>query len=129
MDLKQFQLEVYVNATEDYLLVGISLHEERLSKRSHIHGLGLKASIAYAMCRQAHWPIFIYKQMALLTTATNLSLEFRTAGIRDGSVVLDPMCGGGTILIEGAIEWPRAHFIGGDIEPQQIHLARDNINR
>lgn len=51
VDLNTFQLEVFVLVSDDLVMIAFPLHYQRLSAREHIHGLGLKASIAYAMCR------------------------------------------------------------------------------
>nr|XP_014348306.1 PREDICTED: THUMP domain-containing protein 2 [Latimeria chalumnae] len=47
--------------------------------------------------------------------------------LKVGAVVLDPMCGLGTILIEAAKEWPNAHFVGVDIDELQLQGACRNV--
>lgn len=51
------------------------------------------------------------------------------AGVTNGSVILDPMCGRGTTLLEGAIDWPDAHYIGGDLDDTTLEYARTNAER
>lgn len=46
------------------------------------------------------------------------------AGVRPGLQVLDPCCGGGTILIEAAASG--AEVCGGDLEPAAVSAARTN---
>lgn len=50
----------------------------------------------------------------------------RSLDIREGEMVLDPMCGQGTLLAEAAIWWPNATFVGCDVNSSQ--LARCNNN-
>lgn len=56
--------------------------------------------------------------------------------IREGDVVLDPMCGAGTLLIEAYMTQPYAIYLGGDHDSGQItksvsntqHLNRNGEN-
>jgi tRNA (guanine6-N2)-methyltransferase len=41
-------------------------------------------------------------------------------------VVLDPMCGAGTLVIERALLGPLARATGGDIRPEAVEMARRN---
>ncbi len=50
----------------------------------------------------------------------------RAANIQRNQVVLDPMCGRATFLIEAATFWPDATYIGVDASEQQLHDARIN---
>ena len=45
---------------------------------------------------------------------TYLHLIFRVAKIEVGDIVVDPMCGGGSIPIEGSLTYKAAMHIGGD---------------
>lgn len=47
-------------------------------------------------------------------------------GVREGSVVLDPMCGSGTILIECKMRYPSARCIGVDMAPEHVEGAQLN---
>lgn len=47
----------------------------------------------------------------------------RIAGVRPGDRVLDPFCGGGTIIIEAAQAWRDLELIGVDISPKSIKGA------
>jgi SAM-dependent methyltransferase len=47
----------------------------------------------------------------------------------DSDVVLDPMCGAGTILIERALAGRYGKLIGGDINPDAVAAARANLGR
>lgn len=41
--------------------------------------------------------------------------------------VLDPFCGGGTLLLEAGHAWPHATLLGSDIEPTLSAGTRDNV--
>ncbi len=73
----------------DQLMVGPLVTGERSRHRRRYrvydHPAALKATLAYAM--------------------------LRLAGARDGEVILDPMCGGGTVAIEAALLFPTARLI------------------
>ncbi|KAH3759476.1 replication factor C subunit 2 [Pelomyxa schiedti] len=105
VNLKFFDVEVYTHVIQAYAWIGLSLtHRGRkaLFKRNRV-ALGrtsLKPSIAYGM--------------------------LRAASITDGDFVCDPMCGCGTIPIEGAIQWPRTVFLGADIEGLSVEKAAEN---
>jgi len=45
----------------------------------------------------------------------------------DADVVLDPMCGAGTILIERALAGRYGKLLGGDINPEAVDAARTNL--
>jgi ubiquinone/menaquinone biosynthesis C-methylase UbiE len=52
----------------------------------------------------------------------------RSADIREGDVVLDPMCGKATFLVEAATCWPHAaSFMGVDHSPDQLRDAEANV--
>lgn len=53
-------------------------------------------------------------------------LVVRCADVRDGLVVLDPMCGVGTLPIEAAAEWPGCRPVGVDIDGGCVDQARAN---
>ncbi|CAJ1387695.1 unnamed protein product [Effrenium voratum] len=47
--------------------------------------------------------------------------------IRPGDVVLDPMCGKGSLLLEAATWFPDATFQGCDLDKSQLKLCRQNF--
>jgi tRNA (guanine6-N2)-methyltransferase len=51
------------------------------------------------------------------------------AGILPGYSVLDPFCGAGTILIEGASLQPMASYRGSDLESERVSGALENAQR
>ena len=50
-----------------------------------------------------------------------------TAKLQPKEVVLDPMCGKGSILCEAMSFWPNCNYIGVDLDPLQVRDARDNV--
>ncbi|KAK3712980.1 hypothetical protein RRG08_054776, partial [Elysia crispata] len=100
VQLRQPDLEVCVHISDDHVTVGVPLTREPLSKRNYIQELGLRAPIAWIMCT--------------------------LADIKSGDVILDPMCGKATILMEGSSDWQDAHYIGSDHAADQIKVAAEN---
>ncbi|KAI4887174.1 hypothetical protein NFI96_021283 [Prochilodus magdalenae] len=100
-DLREPNLEVNVYMSDDHCVLGIPLLRHPLASRSYMKHTGLRSTIAWAM-----------------TTF---------CPIQESSVVLDPMCGVGTILLEAAQECPNAVFIGMDSEEAQLQKAAENV--
>eukprot|EP00930_Biecheleria_cincta_P007520 TRINITY_DN108749_c0_g1_i1.p1 TRINITY_DN108749_c0_g1~~TRINITY_DN108749_c0_g1_i1.p1 ORF type:complete len:246 (-),score=44.25 TRINITY_DN108749_c0_g1_i1:60-734(-) len=50
----------------------------------------------------------------------------KTLAITPGEVVVDPMCGAGIILLEAALHWPMALYMGFDRNPRQLRRAAEN---
>ena len=75
-DTRTPKYEVCVQLNNMSLTVGIPLSHKPLSQRSYVRHSGLRNTVAWIM---------------------NSLLD-----IRPGNLVLDPMCGAGTLLIEGA---------------------------
>jgi len=82
VDLENPDIEVYVELNWDRLFVGLQLTRVSLHRRGYRvfnHPASLKSTIASAMLRLVGWrPV-------------------------EGKGVLDPMCGGGTVVIEAAL--------------------------
>lgn len=47
----------------------------------------------------------------------------RLADLRPGKTLVDPMCGGGTIVIEALLEVPSARGVGLDVKPEHVRGA------
>ncbi|XP_066538360.1 THUMP domain-containing protein 2 [Hoplias malabaricus] len=101
-DLRQPTVEVNVHLNDDHCVFGIPLLRHPLASRSYIKHTGLRSTIAWAM--------------------TSL------CPLQETSVILDPMCGVGTILLEAAQECPNAVFIGMDSEVDQLQKAAENVD-
>ncbi|XP_044516571.1 THUMP domain-containing protein 2 [Gracilinanus agilis] len=100
-DLRNPKLEIFIHLNDIYSVVGIPVFRLPLASRAYIKVAGLRATIAWTMASLAE--------------------------INVGAVVLDPMCGLGTILLEAAKEWPNAYYLGADVSDSQLSGAYDNL--
>lgn len=98
------QIEVWVSLVSAELVIGLRLSDRRMRQREYVRAsrpAALKPTVARAM--------------ALLSVP------------RDDDVVLDPMCGSGTILIERALVGRYALLLGGDVDETAVAATRENI--
>jgi len=88
--MKGFDIEVVINIDSNQAYFGIGLTRESLFKRNitHFGPTTLRATICASL--------------------------LQLAKIQPGDVVCDPMCGGGSIPIEGALAFSQGFFLGGD---------------
>ncbi|KAM4792902.1 U6 snRNA (guanine-N(2))-methyltransferase THUMPD2 isoform 1-T1 [Cyanocitta cristata] len=100
-DLRDPDIEIFVHLNDIHSVVGIPLFRLPLANREYIRTAGLRSTVAWAMASLAE--------------------------ISAGALVLDPMCGLGTILLEAAKEWPEACYWGADISDSQLEGADGNI--
>ncbi|XP_007477053.2 THUMP domain-containing protein 2 isoform X1 [Monodelphis domestica] len=100
-DLRNPKLEIFIHLNDIYSVVGIPVFRLPLASRAYIKVAGLRSTIAWTMASLAE--------------------------INVGAVVLDPMCGLGTILLEAAKEWPNAYYLGADVSDSQLSGACDNL--
>jgi len=95
-------IHVFVRGREVYVGVsltgGASLH--RRGYRVYDHPAALKPTLAYAM--------------------------LAISGTRDGDVIVDPMCGGGTIAVEARLMHEDAAVYCMDVNEKYIEMARKN---
>ncbi|MDX1414125.1 MAG: methyltransferase domain-containing protein [Candidatus Promineifilaceae bacterium] len=100
------QIEIWTNLLGSHLLIGFRLTDRSMRHRykNHVQLPGaLRPSIAAAM-------IFLTRPQAADT-------------------FMDPMCGSGTILLERLYSGPSTLILGGDIEPDRVKAARQNLPR
>ncbi|XP_024609379.1 THUMP domain-containing protein 2 isoform X1 [Neophocaena asiaeorientalis asiaeorientalis] len=100
-DLRNPNVEIFIHLSDIYCVVGIPVFRVPLASRAYIKTAGLRSTIAWAMASLAE--------------------------IKAGGVVLDPMCGLGTILLEAAKEWPDVYYVGADVSDSQLLGACDNL--
>ena len=96
--------ELWLSVVADDALVGVRLSSERMrGTRKEIRSLpaSLKPSVARAMVRLSE--------------------------PRAEDVVLDPMAGAGTLLVERALAGPYAELLGGDRDASAVTRARGNV--
>ena len=104
VSLKEFDLEIFVWISENQsVMVGISLTKESLAKRNIVKfGVTtLRPNICYCLAR--------------------------TISIMPGEIVIDPMCGSGSIPIEAAAAWPYAFYLGADSFKQAPYNTLENV--
>lgn len=101
VDLRNPQMEIYVHANEDYFTIGLPVVSRPLSERKYLKHIALRSTVCYAM----------------LLCAGDLSV---------GSILLDPMCGAGTLVTEAAVSFQNISVIGADIDTVQLDKAKEN---
>ncbi|CAH2312144.1 THUMP domain-containing 3 [Pelobates cultripes] len=103
-DMTNFDIEVLLNISYNEVVVGIALTEESLHRRNitHFGPTTLRSTLAYGM--------------------------LRLCNLQPSDVIIDPMCGTGSIPLEGVSEWPNCFFMAGDNNPQAVNRAASNIN-
>ncbi|MCS7141883.1 MAG: THUMP domain-containing protein [Candidatus Nitrosocaldus sp.] len=108
VDLEHYDVEVRVDVVGEQCIVGIALTRESLHRRGYRafhHRAALKPSIAYAMLRLAE--------------------------PSKGNILVDPMCGSGTIPIEAALSMRMLNLelYGMDVNGVYIDGARADAER
>ena len=98
VNLRNPSFELYIHINDSFLVVGIPVTPMPLSLRPYLKTIGLRSSVAWII--------------------GNL------ASIRKYSLVVDPMCGAATILLEAATSWPEALYIGCDNNKRQLEIAQ-----
>ncbi|ESO94246.1 hypothetical protein LOTGIDRAFT_118689, partial [Lottia gigantea] len=102
IDLKHPLFEISVHINDEMVVAGIPLSREPLSKRGYILHSGLRSPVAWIL--------------GYLTQ------------IQPGDIILDPMCGKSTILIEAVkCLQPNAVYFGIDRNHQQLKTAQANV--
>ena len=103
VSMKEFDIEVVITIDLAQIYVGIGLTKKSLFQRNikHFGPTTLRATICASM--------------------------LQLANIQPGDIVVDPMCGGGSIPIEGAISFQKGFHIGGDNHEKAIYRATENF--
>ncbi|XP_071515850.1 tRNA (guanine(6)-N(2))-methyltransferase THUMP3-like isoform X2 [Panulirus ornatus] len=103
VNLSNFDIEILLCIDTEFVYVAVCLTREPLFKRNltSFGPTNLRATICYNMVRLAS------PQVA--------------------EVIVDPMCGGATIPMEGSLTHPKAFHIGGDNYGQAVKRSRENI--
>ncbi|MPC32869.1 THUMP domain-containing protein 3 [Portunus trituberculatus] len=104
VDLTNFDLEILLCIDTEFVYVAVSLTREPLFKRNltNFGRTNLRSTVCHNMVRLATPQL--------------------------GEVVLDPMCGGATIPMEGSLTHRQAFHLGGDNYGQAVKRSRENIN-
>ena len=103
VDLSNYNFEILLTLGTDSVMIGLSLTHESLHRRNIVNFgyTTLRASIAHNMLRMCD--------------------------IKLGDVVLDPMCGSGSIPIEAAQEWSTAYHLAGDNSLVAVNKSLANV--
>ncbi|XP_013410261.1 THUMP domain-containing protein 2 [Lingula anatina] len=99
-NLKDPMLEIYVQINDVHFVIGFPVTKIPLSKRTYIKHIGLRSTVSWILCS--------------------------LCDISPCDVVLDPMCGAATILMEAQHSWPHARYYGFDISDSQLVKASEN---
>jgi len=101
--MKDYNIEVVINCDVDQVYVAIALTNKSLFYRTltQLGNLALKPTLAASLVKLAK--------------------------VEPGEVVLDPMCGGGSIPLEGALLNTGAFFLGGEINAEGAKRSRTNM--
>ena len=99
-------LEFWIQQLDHEVLIGLRLSDasmrHRTYKTAHMPG-SLRPTVARAMAFAAGWEA--------------------------GDLVVDPVCGGGTVLIERALLGRHGALLGGDIRREAVDHAMENFGR
>ena len=103
VSMKDFDIEIVITIDVNQIYVGIGLTKVSLFKRNieHFGPTTLRATICASM--------------------------LQLADIQPGEIVVDPMCGGGSIPIEGAIAFKKAFYIGADCHEKAVFRSTENF--
>jgi len=103
VSMKEFDIEVVITIDLQQIYVGLGLTKKSLFQRNikHFGPTTLRATICASM--------------------------LQLANIQPGDIVVDPMCGGGSIPIEGAISFQSGFQICGDNHEKAIYRATENF--
>ena len=96
-------LKVYVHITDTELIIGFPIFRKPLSQRIFLNRSGLRSTICWCLCHLAN--------------------------ISPGDIVIDPMCGVGTVVVQGAVSFPCTEFMGVDWSKEQVCATTANIKR
>ena len=103
VSMKNFDIEIVITIDLKQIYIGIALTKTSLFRRNieHFGPTTLRATICASM--------------------------LQLANIQPGEIVVDPMCGGGSIPIEGAVAFSRGFHIGGDNHEKAVFRSSGNF--
>jgi len=97
-------VQVLLNICDNHVYVGLALAKESLHRRNleYFGPTTLRPTISHCM--------------------------LRLASIQPGEIVCDPMCGSGSIVVEGIVSWPESYFLSGDIHEMAWPRTKQNVD-
>ncbi|XP_046597419.1 THUMP domain-containing protein 3 isoform X1 [Neodiprion lecontei] len=104
VDLTMYHLEVICNLVQNELATCLRITHESKHRRNIIHfgPTTLRATVCYSL--------------------------LRLANPKPGDIIIDPMCGGGSIPIEAAIAFPDTYVLCGDNHEKAVARTKLNID-
>ena len=99
-ELSQPDLEIFVHLSETFLTIGLPVTKRPISDRIYLKHITVRSTVCCALC-----------------IAANVTLN---------DLVLDPMCGAATILIEAIKQFNVKCAVGVDNNSAQLKLAQEN---
>ncbi|XP_053376777.1 tRNA (guanine(6)-N2)-methyltransferase THUMP3-like [Mercenaria mercenaria] len=102
--MTEFDIEVILGIDDQEVTVSLGLTKESLHRRNitHFGPTTLRPTIAYGM--------------------------LRLCDIQTGDIVCDPMCGTGSIPLQGALRWPYSLNLAGEIGKRALQRCHSNIH-
>ena len=113
VDLEGFDIEVVAIVCATELLLGINLWH------------GARQSFRAKLCPEPR-PGLPHNDCGAALRPSTAHLMLRLAGVAAGDVVLDPMCGIGTVPVVAAATTQCAFALGGDVDPHSLEQAARN---
>lgn len=102
VDLQKPDLDVFVHLNDIFLTIGLPVTKKPISERSYLKHIAVRSTVCCGMC------------MAI--------------GLKPEDVVLDPMCGAATLLVEAVVQFKCNTCFGIDIDVNQLEKAKFNID-
>lgn len=112
VSMRAFQLELSAFVTQSTAVIGIML-----SERGNLRHSGLPAEPR---------PLMPYCSTIGRLRSTTAYLMLKLAHPKPGEVLIDPMCGVGTVPLEASAVWPALHVLGGDAHARSAAQAAAN---
>lgn len=101
VNLHEPQFEVFLHLNDCFLSVGLQITKKPLSDRSYLKHIAVRSTVCCALAI--------------------------AVGLKKEDILLDPMCGAATILIEAVKQFNCATAFGIDCDPAQLKLALANL--
>jgi len=112
---RHYQRRPLVNLRNPSIIINALAKEDELI-------IGVLVSSSWSMHRRGYR---IYDHPAALKPTLAVAMLY-LSGTKDKQVIIDPMCGGGTIPIEAALLHEDAYIVGTDFNEKHIRGARMN---
>ncbi|XP_012258323.2 tRNA (guanine(6)-N2)-methyltransferase THUMP3-like [Athalia rosae] len=104
VDLTMYHLEFVCNVIHNELITCLRVTHESKHRRNILHfgPTTLRATVCYSL--------------------------IKLANPKQGEIIMDPMCGGGSIPIEAAIAFPNTYVLCGDNHEKAVARTKSNID-